>query len=296
MIELAPHHKKGLPIPGPVMTAAGALGYGPEYRDIINFWRSDASPLLGAIVSSPVSLKPRYVAHPPRMGVRGAQLIIHTGLPNPGLRAVLRMYRDAGMIGPHRRGFWARQPIPLILHLIATTPDEMARSCEQVSRVWGVAGIEMGLDDGTSVDGALVLLEAALASSDLPIIVRVPFDDVDVLAPALAEGGVDALTLAAPPRGLLPTAILSSDYGHQDKVWVRGRIYGPAVLPLLLARLARWAEKLPVPVIACGGIAAPEDAQACLELGAVAVQVDALVWRDPALLECVADQLMERSN
>ena len=69
---------------------------------------------------------------------------------------------------------------------------------------------------------------------------------------------------------------------------MRGRLYGPALLPLLLHTLARWVERLPVPIIACGGVASPEDARACLALGAVAVQVDALLWRDPALLEHIA--------
>ncbi len=68
-----------------------------------------------------------------------------------------------------------------------------------------------------------------------------------------------------------------------------GAFTARALFPLLLNTLSRWASKLPVPVIACGGIASADDALACLTLGAAAVQVDALLWRDPALLNRIAE-------
>ena len=75
-IELAPRHKQGLPIPSPVMPAAGTFGYGPEYRDLMAYKAADDADkaadnadkaaddadkaandahLLGAIVTNPVS-------------------------------------------------------------------------------------------------------------------------------------------------------------------------------------------------------------------------------------------------
>ena len=79
-------------------------------------------------------------------------------------------------------------------------------------------------------------------------------------------------------------------------LFARGRLYGPAILPLLLEQLARWADALPVPVIACGGITSPVEARACLNLGAAAVQIDALLWRRPALLAEVADALAAQDD
>jgi dihydroorotate dehydrogenase (NAD+) catalytic subunit len=262
-IELAPHHKYGLPLPSPVMPAAGAFGYGEAYRDLIDYGD------LGAIVTHPVSLRRRPVAHGPRVAARGEGFVVHTGLPNPGLKRVVREHRD----------FWARGPLPVIVHLLTTTPEEVARGVERLAGVRGVMGVELGLDDGTPLEEALAYLDAAHAAP-LPVIARVPFGDVRSLALPLAEGGADALTLTAPPRAILPLA------GREGGV--RGRLYAPALLPLLLELLDRWCETLPVPVIACGGIASTEDALACLERGAVAVQVDALLWRDPSLLAHIA--------
>lgn len=269
-IELAPRHKQGLPLASPIMPAAGTFGYGPEYHHLIEYGEAfnpqdpDHSPSLGAIVTNPVSLNPRQAAHGPRLAVHGSHILVHTGLPNPGLRKVIREYAR----------FWDRQPLPVIVHLIATIPRDVARACDRLSTVSNVMGVELGLDEGTPVEEALALLDAAQTGGTLPVIPRVPFDGTATLPPALAEAGADALTLTAPPRSLLRT----------DQGWAKGRLYGPAMLPLLLHHLAHWAQALSVPIIACGGIYTPEDAQACLALGATAVQVDAAIWRDPQIL------------
>jgi dihydroorotate dehydrogenase (NAD+) catalytic subunit len=273
MIELAPRHKFGLPIASTVMPAAGAFGYGDSYHDLVDL------SALGAIVTNPVSFMPRGAARGERIAVHGEHFVAHTGLPNPGVQRMLRQYRQ----------LWEHLPVPVIVHLIATTPTETAKAAEHLAGIPNVVGIELGLIDSIAPQRALNLLDAVRTEGDLPVIVRVPFNSVDVLAPRLVDGGADALTLAAPPRAVLPVADAASD----DEVvhYIRGRLYGPALLPLLLNTLARWRSKLPVPVIACGGIATLQDAIACLELGATAIQIDALLWRDPTILQRIAEGL-----
>lgn len=272
MIELAPKHKYGLPIASPVMPAAGAFGYGDTYHDLVDIHA------LGALVTNPVSLKPRSAAKGERVIVHGNHFITHTGLPNPGLRRVLREHRK----------IWERFPIPIIVHVVATTPAETSRVAVQLSAVTGVAGIELGLVENISPKKALNLLDAARDNGSLPVIVRVPFSQAGTLAPKLAKGGADALTLTAPPRAVLPVL---DETGGSTNHYTRGRLYDPAVFPQLLNLLALLNGKLDVPVIACGGITSAQDAIACLALGATAVQIDALLWRDPQLLTRVAEGL-----
>ncbi len=257
-IELAPRHKYGLPIAGPYLPAAGTLGYSDEAWDMVDYRR------FGALVTHPVSWHPRSAAAPPRVATRGQGFIIHTGWPNPGLPAVICQHQEA----------WKRLKLPIIVHLLATSPNDTVRACEALAQVSSVAGVELGLADGTRLAQALAHLAAAQASG-LPVIVQVPFHQVEAWSTALVQAGADALTLTAPPRGVLPTA---------QGVHVRGRLFDPALLPLTLQAVAHWAPRLDVPVIACGGIRTPEEAEACLELGARAVQFDALLWRDPRWL------------
>lgn len=271
MFDLAPHHKFGLSLKSPVMPASGAVGYGDEYSDLINYG------LLGAFVTNPVSLRPRKTSRGTRLRVYSDHLVVHTGLPNPGVKAVIHKYSK----------IWERLPIPVIVHLVTTTPDETLKVALRLSNITGVVGIELGLADRTTPDHAIRLVHAA-AEGDLPVIVRVPFGRVDELASLLSEEGASALTLTAPPRVVLPP-----EQGIQDENsrFYRGRLYGPAVFPLLLGVLSRWARKLPVPIIACGGIQSAQEALACLNLGATAVQIDAVLWRDPTLLDTISQEL-----
>ncbi|TFG68428.1 MAG: hypothetical protein E4H27_07965, partial [Anaerolineales bacterium] len=264
MFELAPHHKYGLSLKRPVMPASGAMGYGDEYADLVDF------SLLGAFVTNPVSLRPRKTAGGPRLRVHSDHFVVHTGLPNPG-----------GKTGRSKDSkIWERLPVPVIVHLVATTAEETMKAAVRLSHLRCVAGIELGLADRLTPDQAVSLVHAA-GEGDKPVIVRIPFSRVDDLAPLLSEEGVSALTLTAPPRAVLPPAAGMED---ADPRFYRGRLYGPAVLPLLLGTLSRWVSKLPVPIIACGGIQSAQEALACLNLGATAVQIDAVLWRNPTLL------------
>ena len=84
-----------------------------------------------------------------------------------------------------------------------------------------------------------------------------------------SEGeGLAALSLG-PPRGLLPAP---------DGGLARGRLYGPAVFPLALATV-KALSRFGVPVIGGGGVYRMEQAEAMLGAGAMAVQLDAVLWR-----------------
>lgn len=276
MIDLAPHHKYGISIPGPVMPAAGAFGHGEAFRDFVDL------KTLGAIVTQPLSLCPRKAAKGQRIAVHGEHFVVHTGLPNPGLKRVIR----------EQQRFWERAPVPIIAHLIATTVSETSIASVHLANTPGVQAIELGLTENVSGHKALELLKAAQKEECLPIIVRVPFSRVDELAPKFAEAGADALTLSAPPRAVLP---VPGDNPATTAHYMRGRLYGPAMFPLLLNTLARWVSKLKIPIIARGGISNAEDALACLNLGASALQIDAPLWRNPTLIQDIADTLKQNA-
>jgi dihydroorotate dehydrogenase (NAD+) catalytic subunit len=108
---------------------------------------------------------------------------------------------------------------------------------------------------------------------ELPLIVNFPLGAaVESWVDKLASLGASALSLGA-PRGLLPAPRLP---GAGVKL-VAGRLYGPAILPLALSAV-RSLRRQALPVIAGGGVYRKADGEALLAAGAVAVQLDSVLW------------------
>jgi dihydroorotate dehydrogenase len=258
MIDLAPKHKHGLALSGPVMNAAGILGFGREYRGLLD------PTHLAAFVTNPLTYKPRTPANAPNAVPLAEGLLVHTGLPNPGVRQAVRRWDKE----------WGRLGVPVIVHLAATTPAETVHSLDLIERAQGIAAIELGLRDDITDFEAGQLVRAALGGP--PVLVRLPLTRTLELAAAVAQAGADALTVAAPPR--LET--------HIESQAVRGRLYGPGCLAQALEAVrAVAALNLGRPIVGAGGIYSVESAQAMLEAGAVAVQIDAAIWTRPQIVE-----------
>ncbi len=267
LIHLASDHKIGLTLDNPVMPAAGCFGFGTEYSRLVEI------EALGAIVVGPVTAGPRRGAEPPRtMPVPGG-VLLHTGLANPGISKIVRRYSHA----------WARSPVPVIVHVAGTSPDEVASCCRRLCGVEAVAGIELGLPDAITPDEAAAIIQAARAVAYQPLIARLPLTSAGSLCEPAVEAGADALTIAAPPRG--------TAWHAPGKCFVSGRLYGPLVLPLALRALRQVVERVSVPLVGCGGIHSAEDALAFFHAGAVAVQVGGALWRDPTCLARIARSL-----
>ncbi|MBN1202936.1 MAG: hypothetical protein JXJ20_13890 [Anaerolineae bacterium] len=268
MIELTHTGKNPLVIENPVMPAAGIFGYdGSAYHDLID------QAKLGAIVTNPVTWKPRHVARGPRVVPLPSGVLVHTGLPNPGLRRVVKTYAKC----------WARCPVPVIVHVAATTPDDVARCADVLDRCESVAGIELGLHDQASHRDIQLILQAAADNTQLPLLVRLPLFNAVFLAEAAQDAGAGALVVAAPPRG----TTRDPDSGQL----VGGRLYGPWLMAQTLRAVGQVAQVARVPVIGSGGIHSPDDARDFLEAGAVAVQIDTLAWTQPHMVEVIARNL-----
>jgi dihydroorotate dehydrogenase (NAD+) catalytic subunit len=271
-IELAPNHKTGLALANPVMPAAGCFGFGLEYDQLVE------TKALGAIVVGPVTGGPRRGAEPPRAVPIPGGVLLHTGLANPGVAVVVK--RCARV--------WARSPVPVIVHVAGTSPEETMGCCQRLSGIEAVAGIELGLSDSVTIAEAAAIVRAARAAARQPLVVRLPSVGADTLCEVAVEVGADALAVAAPPRG----TIWHAGAGR----FVTGRLYGAFVLPQALRALRRVAELAAVPLVGCGGIHCAEDALAFLHAGAVAVQVGAALWHDPACLARIAHDLSSQAE
>jgi dihydroorotate dehydrogenase (NAD+) catalytic subunit len=266
-INLAPHHKTGLTLLNPVMPTAGCFGFGGEYRDLVD---CDA---LGAVVVGPVTARPRPGASPPRVIHLPGGVLLHTGLANPGINAVVR---DHAYV-------WHQLSVPTIVHVAATHPAEVESCCQRLAGVDNVWGIELGLPADVVGNEAGDLVQAAARAAYQPLLVRLPLNTAHILCTTVVDAGAHALTVAAPPRG--------TAWDTREERFITGSLYGTLVLPLVLHALRRVAEHVSVPLIGNGGVHSTDDARALLNAGAVAVQIGGALWGDPACLARIATDL-----
>jgi dihydroorotate dehydrogenase (NAD+) catalytic subunit len=237
--------KNDLYLERPLMNAAGTLGFSPDPKspvDISGF---------GAFVTNPISRGPRTPAKGNRFATYPGGFLLHSGLPNPGLSAVIKKHGKR----------WARSSVPVIVHLLALEPHSLARMIERLEGIEGVMGVEIGLPPDVDLDTAFDFARAAIG--ELPVILRLPLEQADELAHIVVEAGASAVSLGA-LRGNL--------------AGMSGRMYGPAVFPLALRVTEKLAEA-GIPVIGAGGVYQSDDVKSMLITGALAVQVDTILWR-----------------
>lgn len=233
-----------------LMNAAGSLGFAPDPRTPVDLGK------FGAFVTNPISLGPRSPAQGRRCQAYPGGFLLHTGYPNPGLWAVIRQYA----------GRWAQGALPVIVHLLAGRLEEIRQMVRLLEGLEGVAGIELGLP--VTVDAETVRAQVQAAAGELPVVARLPFEQAVWLGAAAYAAGAAAVSLA-PPRGAL-----FEPGGHL----LQGRLYGPALFPQALETVRRLAQE-DVPVVGAGGVYTQQQAEAMLTVGALAVQLDAALWR-----------------
>jgi dihydroorotate dehydrogenase (NAD+) catalytic subunit len=245
----------------PWMNAAGSLGFAPAQHGPFDLSK------LGAFVTNPISLLPRQPAQTRGCLNFPGGFLLHSGFPNPGINGTIRRYAAR----------WAQSRIPVIVHLLPSyskdshgdKPEDEADLAKMVARLestLGVGGIELGLPPGCPL--ALAHRLVAAATGELPLIVRLPLERAGELAEGLASPSISAFSLG-PPRGELP---------DRDGKLIRGRLYGPGIFPMALAAVRQISE-LEVPVIGAGGVYNEHQAETMLSTGAIAVQLDAVLWR-----------------
>lgn len=266
MIEIS-SGKQSLQLATPALGASGVFGFAGEAARLIDLSR------LGAIVTNPVTLKPRFAAAGTRVVALDSGVLVHTGLPNPGVHKVFRLYAAR----------WKSSPAPIIVHLAATSPNELAECIEVLDGREGVSALEIGLGDQATHRDVRLMIKAAREKTHLPLLAKLPlYNAADLAAPA-EDAGANALVLTAAPRGTARDPLSGQMIG--------GRLYGPWLKALGLRVVGQVAGRVHIPVIGCGGIHDPNDARDYIEAGAIAVQVDTVAWVRPKMVETIARNL-----
>ena len=254
--------KRDLYFNKPLMNAAGSLGFAPDSRTGI--------PLdsFGAFVTNPFSLRPRLPAAKPQSIEYPGGFLLHTGLPNPGMKAGIKKYAVR----------WDKSDLPIVVHLMADRPEETKNMVRMLETQENVVAAELGFAPLLANDILLLTLE--MCAGELPLIFSLPVEQVLSLGPRLMQEGAQAISISA-PRGALPLtpspSTLTGTRPSGRGELITGRLYGPSLFPKSLETVYS-AAKLGLLIIGAGGVWNKENADAMLAAGALAVQVDAALW------------------
>jgi dihydroorotate dehydrogenase (NAD+) catalytic subunit len=211
---------------------------------------------LGAFVTNPISRLPRTPAKGTRFLSCPGGFLLHTGHPNPGLSQAIRQYAST----------WERSALPVIVHLLAQNPEELAEMIERLEIVPGVRGVEVGLPADATPGFTHQMARSAFG--ELPAILRISLDGCLEVARAAADAGIGTVSLGQPRGTLL----------DEDDKLVSGRLYGPAIFPQAL-RAVQAVSSTGLAVIGAGGVYQSSQVEAMLKAGASAVQVGVSLWK-----------------
>src|ERR1044071_7963068 len=149
-IQITRPGKNAIILEIPVMAAAGILGFGDTYRDMIQFEK------LGAFVTNPVTYTPWKPAIGSRVIELPAGTLIYTGNTNPGISKVLSKYRN----------LWTAMAMPVIMHIAATSVEHARKCASRIDAESAIDGIELGLKDEISAEQVEQIVSATVKNTE----------------------------------------------------------------------------------------------------------------------------------
>lgn len=233
------------------INAAGTAGYAPTKNFINKF------PDIGLFVTNPISYLPRNPANERCLLPFEGGFLVHSGFPCPGFRNLLKNYQIK----------WENALLPVCVSLLSDEPGNIEKIIRSVENIENIVAIELSLNFSVKFEGMQTLINASVG--ELPIILSVPYELVymdwieDLFRPEILAVSIQA------PRGTI----------NSSQMLTRGRLYGPAMLPLTLGAINHLSY-LETAIIAGVGCLSSEDIQTIYHAGASYFQPHELIWRD----------------
>ncbi len=241
-----------------------------------------------AFVSKTVTLAPRQGNPPPRLWELPGGLMNSIGLPNKGLEGYLR--EDLPQL--------AELPVPLIVNVMGSTREDVARLVAAFAEREEVAALELnvscpnvktGLIMGADPSELAALLDHVRPHAAKPLIVKLTpncASPADVAA-AAEQHGADAVSLINTLRG---TAMDPHRPGEPWLGGVTGGVSGPAVRAIALSQVREVRTRVALPIVGMGGVQSGRHAADLRRSGADLVAVGTESFRDPLAARRIADE------
>lgn len=231
-----------------------------------------------AFVSKTITESPRAGNPPHRIWETPAGMINSIGLPNPGLEGFIEEHLPA----------LRDLPVPLIVSVMAETPEGFVRLVERIDETGAAAGIELNVSCPNVHSGLIVgeqpsetedLVVNLRRRTDLPLIVKLTpnTSSPEEVASGAEAGGADAVSLI----NTIKATAIDPVSGEPAIGAGSGGLSGPAVRPVALQQVRTIASRISIPVVGMGGVTDGETALEFLRAGAAAVAVGTENFRDP---------------
>lgn len=266
------------------MLAGGSVGYGEAMH------RGVQPEKLGAVIVGPILRHSSAGANKPRLAETLGGIVLHSGLQNRGVSAVLKKFAKG----------WSKLGCPVIAQVAELDPDMLLEVVERLmDAAMGMSqfhvelsGIELVVPRSMEEGQLRNLLRVVMGSIDLPLLIKLPLERAFSLAPIALEFDIGALVIASPMSGAgIANQPLSTSVTGPCNLVV-GEIFGPlAFAPMMAVLHEVVALDLPCPIVAAGGIHSIWQARQALAAGAKAVQIDSALWVEPGLPAMIAEGL-----
>ena len=276
----------GLTMNGPVIGASGTVGYGPEYRGLVDLSK------IGGICGKGLTLHGQYGNRGERLYETPAGLMNSIGLQNPGVEhfiaeelprmlALKQAYGTAVIanLGGHSEEEYVQGAA--LLDESGIDILELNISCPNVK----AGGMAYGVR--AEAAGEVVRLVRAVCHKPLMVKLSPQAENIPAMCRAVEAAGADAISLTNTFQGC------AIDLERRRPVFdnLFAGLSGPAIRPLALRMVWQAVGAVQIPVVGLGGIATGRDALEFLMAGAAAVQVGAANFADPRAMERITDEI-----
>lgn len=279
----------GIPLPNPLLLAAGTSGYVDELADVLDL------TAIGAVVTKSITALPREGNATWRIIETRSGMMNAIGLANVGVDAFVKDY------GP-KIADASRRGITIIGSVAGYSIDDYVRVCAAMETLEGLAAVELnvscpnvhgGCEFGADPDSLADLIRAvrpALQRKKLFVklspIANGKIGILDVARAAIAPGGegsqgADALCLC----NTIPAMAIDVHTRRPRLANTTGGLSGPAVHPVVVKIVhdvyRNVAKPAGIPIIGIGGVLTWEDAAELILAGAAAVEMGTGLFVDP---------------
>ena len=232
----------------------------------------DVAQALDVFVTKTVTPLPREGNAPVRMAESEVGMLNSIGLANPGIDRFLA----ESLPGLARLG------VPIWVSVGGFSAADYQALCGRLDKRDEVAAIELNLScpNVQAPDGGVTeLVTCARSATAKPLYAKLSPALPDIAAVALAaeQAGADGLTLVNTIRGLsLDEKTLAPTLGSST-----GGLSGPALRPVALAAVHACYMVSQLPIVGVGGVESGRHALELIAVGASAVGLGTILFREP---------------